>query len=346
MVMELTPWDRNLLDKIDLTLSVSKDARERFIEDVSREGLGRVISEQNIDRDTIRQDIDAVISQMKGVRTIERDDLTLAQSTIAAFGGGTRTRTEIADFVRIDQLISNVSSERDREARIEQSIKTDVDYHTYSQSDNALTKSQLEIRKEEIVDRILEEIKSKQKFLKDRNDENTDGSFGSVEGEHSVRFQFPPHISSDDKKANWLTKDIRQAEPFAIFAGAEARKINLKWTYIAGAIGWKGVEVEKEIKNLRRFFYNRIGDDLIVKFRAYDIVGSAYSNNTWTFRSDGVNVKHSNTIVSSGATIYPLRTDVEMTLHMYTSIGFDQENENASQFFQNLSPLPDSIEWF
>lgn len=143
-----------------------------------------------------------------------------------------------------------------------------------------------------------------------------------------VRFQFPPIVASDSKAGNWQEVDYMHAEPYAIFMGGRPREISLQWFYVVGLGGWRVSDVSSQVKFIRSYFYNRVGNSFVINFGAYDVVGPGRDGvaNTWTFRSDSVTVQHSNTLISSESNdIYPLRTDISMILKLYTDGSKDKD---------------------
>jgi hypothetical protein len=188
-----------------------------------------------------------------------------------------------------------------------------------------------------------------------------------------IYFQFPPLIRSDNKGANWREYDARMPEPIAIFMGGKARAIQLRWSYIVnGQVSngktWDIRTVSTYVKLVRGYFYNRVGSACIIKLRAYDVIGNALARNPtdYTFRATDVSVDHSETLVSQIDVdkeeihqVYPLRTDLTLSLSMYV----DPIREGAKNSAQGgdatgagddakvydlkkLEPIPTRIEWF
>lgn len=142
----------------------------------------------------------------------------------------------------------------------------------------------------------------------------------------NVKFQFPPIVKSDNKTVNWKEVDLRSAEPFAYFMGAKAREILFKWTYIVTHTDggeWDIETISSLVKNIRGYFYQSVSDNLIVDFYVYDVVGDSKSG-SMSFRSDGINVDHSDTVIKDGDKYYPLRTDLSMKLKLWTNLGSNQ----------------------
>jgi hypothetical protein len=149
------------------------------------------------------------------------------------------------------------------------------------------------------------------------------GQKGATKSSSNIFFQFPALVKSDNKGGNWEDIQTMMAEPFAFYKGGTPREIDVSFTYIitgqthgSSGIKWGTGNVQAYVKSLRGYFYNQAGADLIIRFWAYDIVGSTNDHNDkdWTFRSDSVSVSHSGPIIFDGDGFYPLRTDVSMKL--------------------------------
>lgn len=158
-----------------------------------------------------------------------------------------------------------------------------------------------------------------------------------------VEFQFPPIIESDNKAANWMEKDMRQAEPFALFMGAKPREISVKWSYLVVGGPWGISKISEMVKNIRGYFYNNATTKFIVSMRLYDVVGSAAKQGSQVnFRSEGVNVSHSGPVILSGNQAYHLRTDVSMKLKHWTDLkdqGESSGDDDAPQKIEGLSGI-------
>jgi len=172
-------------------------------------------------------------------------------------------------------------------------------------------------------------------------------------GPFTIPFQFPPEISSDNKAANWDEDSASGLQdPFALFAGAKAREIDVKWTYIViGSKKWNVSTIAGAVKAMRGYFLNITGEALIVKARFYEIVGSKSNQGAdVSFRSEGVNVSHAGPIVKSNdGFAYHLRTNVSMKLKSWTDLQVDTEDEKAKQQIKGLGTLQtliDTPDWY
>lgn len=148
---------------------------------------------------------------------------------------------------------------------------------------------------------------------------------GRGKGGGQVRFQFPPIIKSDSKAIEYDESDFKNIEPLAIFKGSKARVITLDWTYIVTGGVWSAEAIAKQVKAIRGYFYvnamanefNSKGNNIVIQFQAYHVVGEP-GKGLFTFRSEGVDIKHSDVIVKQGSVAYPLRTDLSMKLKLWS----------------------------
>lgn len=156
-----------------------------------------------------------------------------------------------------------------------------------------------------------------------------------------VSFQFPPVVTSDNKGGNWMEVDYKHAEPIAIFMGGRPREVQLKWFYLVGFGGWSASKVASQVKFVRSYFYNKISDSFVIDFGAYDVVGPGRNGQvrTWSFRADAVTVQHSPTLVAMDGDFYPLRTDLNLTLKLYTSGDTGNADPEEVQDIKNLNNI-------
>ncbi len=190
-----------------------------------------------------------------------------------------------------------------------------------------------------------------------------------------VPFQFPPVIKSDNKGVEYDEINYKNIEPLAIFKSSNAREISMEWVYMVtgGPIGdenWTAQRVSEIVKGIRGYFYATTLDqfqetddgetnNLIIKFSAYDVVGTTQGNidrryiDTWTFRSDGINIRHSDTVITDGTASYPLRTDLSMKLKLWSrgevpdDADISGEDERAMHKMRGLERVRDlTPEWF
>lgn len=153
----------------------------------------------------------------------------------------------------------------------------------------------------------------------------------------NVPFQFPPILKHDNKLANWFEKDKALPEPFAIFYGAKPRDISLKWSYVvthlnneSGGNIWNIDKISRKVKELRSYFYGWASEKLIVRLRAYNAVGEPNAQQM-TFRSEGVSVSHSDVVIYDDGASYPLRTDIDMKIKLWTNLGIAESQDSTGE---------------
>lgn len=142
--------------------------------------------------------------------------------------------------------------------------------------------------------------------------------------ELKLQFQFPPKISSDNRKGEWEEGQLQGTEPNATFKTSGPRELTLNVTYIVDGGLWTTTAIAEEVRKLRGYFarvrkpgYDR---NLVVLLHLWKIGGK----DPMSFRIKGVDVKHSDTIVSPsgrGKDAYPLRTDINIDLRLWTEGG-------------------------
>ncbi len=186
---------------------------------------------------------------------------------------------------------------------------------------------------------------------------NPDGGIQAAQN-IDVDFQFTPHIKSDNKMVNWKEADLRSAEPFSIFMGAKPREITMNWSYIvthranrvfAGGVvqnvnplnAWSIQKISTLVKQIRGFMYQRVSDKLIVRFKAWEIIGDNFRGlNDMSFRSEGISVDYSPTIVRDGNQAWPLKTDLSMKIKLWTNLGDSGDEEaEGTEAVQDINGL-------
>jgi len=186
-----------------------------------------------------------------------------------------------------------------------------------------------------------------------------------------MEFQFPPKITSDNRKGNWEEGELRGVEPVAVFATSGARDISLKWTYIVDGGVWTATRVSNNIKKLRGYFAQLKGVDgaptrtdreaLVVQFKMWR---HGDPSEPMSARIKSIDVKHGETIVCDdvdytfGASIggsgpqpfggawpcggsghiFPLKSDITVDLKLWSKGAFKEESEDA-QAHQDIGSL-------
>jgi hypothetical protein len=172
----------------------------------------------------------------------------------------------------------------------------------------------------------------------------------------AVEFQFPPRITSDDRKGEWKEANYPGTEPIAVFEKSGPREITLTWTYIVDGGRWTTVRISEQVRQIRGYFARtrdqnkEASRNLVAYFKMWRHGGS--EEMSCRFRS--VSVKHSETIVShctasdvrffgevnsidsasvsnpnssnglnasNADNAYPLKTDITVDLRLWTKGG-------------------------
>lgn len=134
----------------------------------------------------------------------------------------------------------------------------------------------------------------------------------------TVLFQFPPKVRNDSRQGDWDPKPVGPNAPdqLAFYKSGQPRRITVEWTYIVDGGQFPSTKIHNEVRKLRGYFSNprQEGDggfnSLVVFLQAWMIGGSS----KMSFRFEQANIKHSETIVGSGKSAFPLRTDIAMEL--------------------------------
>ena len=185
-----------------------------------------------------------------------------------------------------------------------------------------------------------------------------DGLPGKGNGAY-MEFQFPPRITSDNRKGNWEEGELRGVEPVAVFATSGARDISINWTYIVDGGVWTAQRVSNNIKKLRGYFARLKGEEgkptktsrelLVVKFKMWR---HGDPGKPMTARIKSIDVKHGETIVCdnvdniagssdcSSGHIFPLKSDITVDLKLWTK-GIHSEGDNDDETQQDIDNLED-----
>ena len=144
-----------------------------------------------------------------------------------------------------------------------------------------------------------------------------------------VKFQFPPVLKSDNKGIDYEERSMFNVEPMAIFKGSKPRSITLKWVYIvtgskhSNNYVWNCENIAKAVKRIRGFYYQTNNafksKDQSIHFQCYDVIGLVTSTDGISFRSESIDISHSDTIVNDGTGVYPLKTEFSMKLKLWSN---------------------------
>ena len=179
------------------------------------------------------------------------------------------------------------------------------------------------------------------------------GKIASCNGTRII-FQFPPRVTSDSKTGEWSSVKNAALPPIAYYKATGPRKISLKWEYIVthggdGKSGEDGIwgvpAIANNVRTIRGYFNlgldsadsNSFNPENMIIFFKYGAFGDGsaqyqgFTGGCYTFYAEAVDVKHSDTLVyPSSDLIYPLKTEVSMTLIEWTSGLLGDKNNNAA----------------
>ena len=194
-------------------------------------------------------------------------------------------------------------------------------------------------------------------------------------------FQYPPRISSDSRKANWQDmQDVpATTEPIVLFANSGAREMSLNFSYIynnepvvGGGGRWDVHTIQKQLRLIRSYF-NNVKDtknqrNLALWCKFWGIGGQRWM----TFRMLNADFKYSETLiypaksfdgnnvtpttinplkseaVPSERFAFPFKTDVTMSLAVWTQGGTDPNKPNDPKVTTRLRFLEAGLtpEWY
>jgi hypothetical protein len=135
-----------------------------------------------------------------------------------------------------------------------------------------------------------------------------------------VLFQFPPKISSDNRKGTWEEGEQRGKEPFATFSTSGPREITIATTYIAdGSPDWTATKIHQQILAVRGYFARvRMANatrNLVCTLQMWGIGGPK----AISCRITNISVKYGETLVGNSKNAFPLRTDLTLDVRIWTS---------------------------
>ncbi len=168
-----------------------------------------------------------------------------------------------------------------------------------------------------------------------------------------IEFQFPPKLLTDNRRGSWEEAELPGTEPVAVYKTSGAREMPLSFTYIVdthtsprgrgkgGSGVWTIAKIKDQLQKLRGYFtalrtIDATRNGYLVYFSYPYLTGI----NPYSCRLRGVDVKHGETLVGTGADIFPLRTDVVCDLRLWTTGVVDGANGKAVQDFMGLMPEP------
>lgn len=168
-----------------------------------------------------------------------------------------------------------------------------------------------------------------------------DPAIGAAGGIPSrVEFQFPPKISSDDRKGSWDEKEVWGVAPMVIYKASESRTMSMKITYIVDG-DWDYLAIKRNIK-LIRGYYQRVKDreagnagegdnrNLAVYIKLWAIGG----DEPMSFRMRSCSVKYGETMIGSGDKAFPLKTEITLDIATWTQ----EANQALTALRPKLTP--------
>lgn len=131
-----------------------------------------------------------------------------------------------------------------------------------------------------------------------------------------IKFQFPPRILSESNNSEWESKDAVAIEPIKIHRGSGGRKLSMEWEYLATDQSWTAKDVAKELKNLKRYFF----DFELTKYPVCEISYTEVIPELIQFRLMSADITYSPEIVNSGGFYHPIHTKIAVSLELVTRI--------------------------
>jgi len=131
------------------------------------------------------------------------------------------------------------------------------------------------------------------------------GSDGQNRG-GKIEFQFPPKITSDSRKGDWVEEEKPGSEPTFEYKKSGAREISMNWTYVVDSFqqgGWTIGRITSNIRTLRGYFAQSRNpgsnhENLVIKFKMWSIGGTGGGQPDMTCLIKSVDVKYGDTIVA------------------------------------------------
>lgn len=174
----------------------------------------------------------------------------------------------------------------------------------------------------------------------DVNDGNLDRAMDRVSA-GLVQFQFPPKVTSDGKRHNWLEKDVYSYEPLALPQSSSPRDISLSFTYIYDDIdGWGWKKIKDNLRNIRGYFYRFVNapdrsEAMLVYLRIWGIAGQSLGK----FRMKGCDIKYSETMIipeEGPKFAFPYRSDVTLDLSAWNKFQKSVATEDETGFSDEI----------
>lgn len=175
---------------------------------------------------------------------------------------------------------------------------------------------------------------------------------GSIDAQ-IVPFQFPPVIKSDSKRAKWQENDIASYEPFAVWMGSDARKLDVQVEYVVttrsnlfafpdedpniigapfdgsgGEDVWSVANIINIMRKIKSYFYITIERGLatypLVKAIFYDYSprsgDDGLANSLGTWRLLDVNIQPSGALIEDGDNVCHMKHTVTFSMALMTQL--------------------------
>jgi len=156
-----------------------------------------------------------------------------------------------------------------------------------------------------------------------------------------IEFQFPPKITSDSKSSKWKLKWQNSYEPYAVWLGAEARRITLAADYVVHG-EWGADKVQKQITNAKGHLYKHGGKTgPNAPYATLNMYGIAPDGSTW--RVSDVNIKYSQELIRDGI-IWPLHSKLTIRLDLFTQ-GAPLQGGDPLNKVEGLPEKPEEL-WY
>lgn len=171
------------------------------------------------------------------------------------------------------------------------------------------------------------------RFILELKGELIPGCSGRYKENRRIEFQFPPKVTSDNRKGEWVEAEVQGEEKVAGFKRTGGREMTISWTYVVdsneeGKDRWTIDRISANVRAIRGYFMQikKIKEDIdimSVRCRFWCLGGKEYM----TGRIRSVDVKYGETMVlkpgglsglAAGDSAYPLRTDVTVDFALWT----------------------------
>lgn len=172
----------------------------------------------------------------------------------------------------------------------------------------------------------------------------------------NIPFQFPPVIKSDSKRAKWQENDLASYEPFAVWMGSDARKLEIQLEYIVTTRGetfntpevetlgqevigapfdnsggvdvWSVANITNIMRKLKSYFYITVERGQatypLVKAIFYEYSprsgDSGLSNSLGTWRLFDVNIQPSGALIEDGDKVCHMKHTITFSMALMTQL--------------------------